>query len=89
MSEIQGKRGEIIRMLRERDGTIEKELFDRDQANSTLEERAAKELYRRRHRIDALEGALKLLIEMETNRYACASERNLSYKKAKEILEDK
>lgn len=40
------------------DTTIERELWDGDQANTRLEERAARELYRRRLRIAELEARL-------------------------------
>jgi hypothetical protein len=44
------------------DATIERELWAGDQANTRHEERAARELYRRRLRIAALEAALRGMV---------------------------
>jgi len=46
------------------DATIERELWEGDQANTRHEERAVRELYRRRLRITELEAMLRELVTM-------------------------
>lgn len=49
-------------------------------------DRLADQLDEAANRIDALEGALQRLIDMQTDRYACASAYNLAFEEARKIV---